>query len=855
MNYRIALPALVILVIVNIVIASSLFLFFSREQLPPPLPHLNCVSYTPMSPDGVMIDGNHPISEAEVGRGLLLLKPYTDCVRTYSTLYGMAVVPKIAKQLGMTVVLGVWLDEHETRNMQELSSLKEILKTPDVSAVQLIVIGNEVLYFDEIPIDSLIRLLSGVRKLTKIPVTTADMENAWVDNPQLVDAVDVIGVHIFPYWQPNYQIDSLLLPLAVWKKLENLYPEKRVMVLETGWPSGGNARRADDVLNVSTQRQFFAGFAPLAAKVGMWYNVIEAFDQPWKINTTEIRTGPHWGILSAAGGDKVVGIVQMHNRFILFSFAFAFFFTLLLVYGFRSHRKMTGHIVGGFFVIVSTYVLIWIIIQLQAAYILNLFFYILVAPSAFFMFCILSGHVLQAAYVAGEPKKLTGPVIGKEFSLVDPTNKVSIHIPCRNEDPKQMIRLIGSCLNQTYKNFEVIVIDNNTKDVNVWQPVKTFADRDPRVKFYHYETLSGFKAGALDVALQHTAPDSSVIAVLDADYEVSPEWLETTLPYLNGKTAVVQAPQDYRTVSGSPFERLAILEAKIFFEVGMKIRAGANAIIQHGTMCLIDKKTLLGVGGWPTETIVEDADLGVKILERGLNAVYVPIVLGQGIAPQNFSELTRQRFRWAYGSVQILKNSFKLFFWKSGLSLKQRFNFIAGWIFWWLHFLYPVFIVVTVLGTYYILTEIRHVPIAELSYLLFYYLVWTAVVNFVLYRKFLKATFKELFLLLIFGASLTYTLVKAVIYGLATSKYPFLNTRKKAGLAQKIKDWEQGIAGFAMLGVVLAQALDIYFTYGFRKGDLLLWQLTLILVALPSIATMIVLVISYLSREVKTVKN
>jgi cellulose synthase/poly-beta-1,6-N-acetylglucosamine synthase-like glycosyltransferase len=543
--------------------------------------------------------------------------------------------------------------------------------------------------------------------------------------------------------------------------------------------------------------------------------------------------------------------VYINNKFILLSFVVAFILLVFLVYRFRTHRKIIGHIIGGVFIITSTYLLIWVIIQLQAAYILNPFFYFFIVPAGSFLFFILSAHVLQAAYVAGEPKKFASPVIGKEFSFVNPTGKVSIHIPCRNEDPNQIICLVSSCLSQTYKNFEIIIIDNNTKDAGLWKPVKDFADLDPRVKFFHYETLSGFKAGALNMALKQTATDAFAIAVLDADYRVSPCWLEKTLPYLNGKTVVVQAPQDYRVSSGSLFERLSILEAKIFFEVGMKMRAQVNAIIQHGTMCLIDKKVLVDVGGWSTETIVEDAELGLRILEHGFNAVYVPVVLGQGIAPQNFNELTRQRFRWAFGSVQILKHYFKLFFWKSGLSLKQRFNFIAGWVFWWLHLLYPVFIAISVVATYFLLIEIRHVPISELSYLLFYYLVWVIIVNFVIYRKLLKATFKDLLLLLVFGASLTHVLVKAVLFGLFTSRYPFLNTRGEVTLVQKIKDWGQFILGFCLSIFVFAQILDIYFTYGLRRGDLLLWQLTLVLISLPSIAALVVIAISYLSRETK----
>ncbi|WP_306342004.1 glycosyltransferase, partial [Escherichia coli] len=82
-----------------------------------------------------------------------------------------------------------------------------------------------------------------------------------------------------------------------------------------------------------------------------------------------------------------------------------------------------------------------------------------------------------------------------------------------------------------YPNFEVIVIDNNTKDEAVWRPVQEHCRKlGARFKFYHVAPLTGFKSGALNFALRHTAPDAEVIGIIDSDYIVESDWLKSLVP-------------------------------------------------------------------------------------------------------------------------------------------------------------------------------------------------------------------------------------------------------------------------------------------------------------------------------------
>jgi hypothetical protein len=120
-----------------------------------------------------------------------------------------------------------------------------------------------------------------------------------------------------------------------------------------------------------------------------------------------------------------------------------------------------------------------------------------------------------------------------------------------------------------------------------------------------------------------------------------------------------------------------------FFDIGMVERNEANAIIMHGTMCLIRRAALDDAGGWSSDTICEDADLGLAILERGWRAHYTTTRYGWGLLPQDYAAFKAQRRRWASGAVQIIKKH-----WRSllpgphRLDAAQRREFALGWLGW-----------------------------------------------------------------------------------------------------------------------------------------------------------------------------
>src|SRR5262249_16732877 len=120
-----------------------------------------------------------------------------------------------------------------------------------------------------------------------------------------------------------------------------------------------------------------------------------------------------------------------------------------------------------------------------------------------------------------------------------------------------------------------------------------------------------------------------------------------------------------------------------FFDIGMVQRNEANAIIVHGTMCLIRRAALLSAGGWSSDTIVEDCDLGLVVLEQGWQIHYTNRRYGHGLLPDTFDAYKKQRFRWAYGGWQILRKHWRSLLPRAaGLTREQKREFALGWLNW-----------------------------------------------------------------------------------------------------------------------------------------------------------------------------
>src|ERR1700691_5819113 len=261
--------------------------------------------------------------------------------------------------------------------------------------------------------------------------------------------------------------------------------------------------------------------------------------------------------------------------------------------------------------------------------------------------------------------------------------KVSIHIPACCEPPDMLKATLDSVARLDYPNLECVLVINNTPDPAQWRPLEDHCrELGENFKFVRVENLAGYKAGALRLALSHTAPDAEIIASIDADYVVERDWLKDLVPlFADPQVGLVQAPQDHRDGGRSVMHHVMNAEYSGFFDIGMVQRNEVNAIIVHGTMCLIRRAALDSVGGWSSDTIVEDSDLGIAILARGWLAHYTTPRYGYGLLPDTFEAYKRQRQRWAFGGFQLVRKHWRhLLPWMQTFNRDQKREFALGWL-------------------------------------------------------------------------------------------------------------------------------------------------------------------------------
>ncbi len=240
---------------------------------------------------------------------------------------------------------------------------------------------------------------------------------------------------------------------------------------------------------------------------------------------------------------------------------------------------------------------------------------------------------------------------------------VSIHVPCYAEPPELVIKTLDALAALEYPNFEVIVIDNNTKEVSLWKPLEERCTQlGERFRFYHVDPLQGAKAGALNLATTLTSPQVEVIAVIDADFVVQPDFLARNVGYFdNPKTGFVQTCHDYRDWQKSRYQTACYYEYEVHFKLELPGLSEWDTAYTVGTMCLVRRRALESAGGWSEWCLTEDSELAVRLHALGYEGYNLKETFGRGIIPETFEGYKKQRFRWSAGPVQQIQQHWRLY--------------------------------------------------------------------------------------------------------------------------------------------------------------------------------------------------
>jgi len=827
----------------------------NRPDIEPPWPaKIEGFSFSPMRGEQSPVLRNYP-DISQIDEDLALLAGDAHAVRTYTVDGVMAEVPRLAAVHGLNVALGAWISNQADRNEAEISRLIDVYRENHKHVVRVI-IGNETILREEQTVPQMIAHIERVRRSVWAPISTAEPWHIWLKHPELVKHVDFIAVHLLPYWE-GISVDAAVdYVLERYQDLQRAYPDKQVVISEVGWPSKGRTRQ-DAVASHANQAKFLRRFLAEAERRNITYYVMEAFDQPWK-RDLEGEAGSHWGVFNAEREPKfgfTTPVIAVPNwtRLAAISIGLS---VLILALMFRDSAGLSSG-GRGFLAVVAyaiTTFVVWLLYDFTEQYMtpamLAVGVTLSIAALGVIVVLLAEAHEWAEALWLKQWRRSPQP----KAQPGDRLPRVSVHVPAYNEPPDMLIQTLDALAAMDYPDYEVLVIDNNTKDPTVWQPVQAHCEQlGPRFRFFHVDPLAGFKAGALNFALRETDPAAEVVAVIDSDYLVESNWLRELVPlFSEPRMAIVQAPQDYRDGDENLFKAMCSAEYRGFFHIGMVTRNERNAIIQHGTMTMVRRSVLEEVGGWAEWCITEDAELGLRIFEQGHCATYIPHSYGKGLMPDTFLDFKKQRFRWAYGAVLIMRHHLAqlLGLEKTQLTRGQRYHFIAGWLPWLADGFNLGFNLAAIGWSVAMVLAPKHVAPPHVIFAVLPLTLFAFKVSkmFFLYRLRVQANWRQSLAAGLAGLALSHVIARAMLTGFVTRRIGFFRTPKRAeahGLLQALADAREELL---FLTAMLLAAYAVLQREDGMMLDVRIWALMLTMQGVPYAAAGLVSLISAAPR-------
>jgi exo-beta-1,3-glucanase (GH17 family)/glycosyltransferase involved in cell wall biosynthesis len=790
------------------------------------------------------LKGDFPTDE-QLDGDLRLLRRYSTNIRTYSMLQNPQ-IPRLAEREGMKVLAGAWIDTRLDNNDKEIAALiAQARRYP--GTINRVLVGNEVLFRNDIPPEQLMAYLDRVRAALHQPVSTAEPDYIWEKYPELAEHVDFITVHLFPYWNGIPRKDAVAAALGSYENLQRMFPDKHIVIGEIGWPSNGD-RHEYAYPSVSDEAIFLRQWFNVAKQLHLDYYVMEAFDQPWKEQLSG-RTEAYWGMFNADRQPKFpfTGPVTEDTAWPWKALAASLLALLPMVWFARRYArfKLTGRLFFCMLIQLACGLIVWsatLPFQFYLSWV-DWTMLVLLFPAQIAILAILLINGFEFTEVLWR----RGWVRHAGMLRPDIPEKqpfVSIHLACYNEPPEMVIVTLDSLAELDYQNYEVLVIDNNTKDPAVWKPVQEYCEKlGKRFRFFHLEPWPGFKAGALNFGLKETAPEADVVAVIDADYVVRPDWLATLTGHFHDpKVAVVQCPQAHRDFEHNRFRRMTAWEYDGFFRIGMHHRNERNAIIQHGTMTMVRRSALEGTGGWSEWTICEDAELGLRLMHAGYELVYVDELMGKGLTPADFKAYKSQRYRWAFGAMQILKGRWSWMTQKGPLSAGQRFHFLTGWFSWFADALHLIFTLMALFWTAGMVAFPQYFSLPMQLFLIpvigFFFA--KAIFGIVLYRARVPCGWYDTLMASLASMGLSHAIARGILHGLTRQKTSFVVTAKSrrmggSSFAAFAPVREELLMAIALVLCVVGMALS----YGTRYIEGTLWMFILAAQSIPYVSAVV----------------
>lgn len=341
----------------------------------------------------------------------------------------------------------------------------------------------------------------------------------------------------------------------------------------------------------------------------------------------------------------------------------------------EQEKRKSNRILSTFTIITSVIYIVW-----------RIFFTI---PFGFGFVAVVSGVILLLAEVGGLFESAVhfynmSNILLPEKPEVDEQDfpHVDVFIATCNEPIDLLYKTVNGCINMDYPHKEKVHIylcdDGNREEVRALA-------KKMNIGYVTRTEREGAKAGNLNNAMNHS--DSPLIVTFDADMIPTSDFLMTTVPYFLGeeKIGFIQLPQNFYNPDLFQYnlysENRIPNEQDYFYKDIQVAKNKTNSVIYGGSNTVLSREALNEVGGFYTKVITEDFATGMLIQSKGYRCYALNEIKASGLSPSDLKSLMKQRARWARGCIQT-KRKLHIFF-RSGLNLKQKLNYITSVNYWY----------------------------------------------------------------------------------------------------------------------------------------------------------------------------
>ena len=255
---------------------------------------------------------------------------------------------------------------------------------------------------------------------------------------------------------------------------------------------------------------------------------------------------------------------------------------------------------------------------------------------------------------------------------------VAIHLPVFNE--KYVIhRLIAACacMAEEYdiEKVRIFILDDSDDETAgmLNKVVEEYREKRLRIEVLHRGTRQGFKAGALQLALQKT--EEEFIAIFDADFIPAPDFLLLTIPYFieDERLGIIQSRWTHINQDYNILTRAIALGIDVHFLIEQAGRYATGCFQNfNGSGGILRKKALWEAGGWQSDTLAEDLDASYRIQLQGYRVLYLRELQSPGEVPPTVPSFKKQQARWACGSLRTAKKLLPILMANRDLGVKKR---------------------------------------------------------------------------------------------------------------------------------------------------------------------------------------